>query len=222
VYDILVNRRGQDRDSEARNQRNNRSNNDVLEGQKETQVGSELRKAEEHEVYTPAWEPHLKKAGYRGGVMVTTDRQSQAWSRLIGEPHITSPSYYYNLPTYPPLGEPPLPPSTSCSNIPIFPSSITPSSFSNFSPSTSLRKDSSCSNFSSSPSSEMESAAPKYEPWTWRSHLENIQEEKEMEKEEFRRNGPRKSILKKKKSMWEVSLKTLENNKGKKSEASVS
>ena len=37
----------------------------------------------DQEMYSPAWEPGLKVAGWRGGLVVTSHRQGQAWGRLL-------------------------------------------------------------------------------------------------------------------------------------------
>ena len=124
------------------------------------------------EMYSPPWAPQLEVAGHRGGLVAGGARQAQLWTTLLGTVGCSQ------------LGD-----ATSDhqerkgvfkhSNVELFNQRTSPL-----------------------PNPESNNSRRAYEPWTWRSQMERLKEERE---EVLRGSGPKKSILKDGRSAWEVS-----------------
>ena len=132
------------------------------------------------ETYNPPWAPQLEVAGHRGGLAAGSARQGEVWNTLLGTKVGASQAYHATLDHQQRKGA--LEHSNQEKN---------------------QERTLSWSNQESKGSLDSKRT---YEPWAWRSQMERLKEAYDEEREELRREGPRKSILKvDQRSKWEVS-----------------
>ena len=131
------------------------------------------------ETYSPPWAPQLEVAGHRGGLGAGSARQGEVWKTLLGTTVGASQACHPTLDHQQRKG------ALEHSN--------------------QEKEQERTLLWSNQESKGSLDSKRTHEPWAWRSQMERLKEADGEEREELRREGPRKSILKDQRSKWEVS-----------------